>query len=174
PQGGGDTAFQPVTCARACIGLSCRHIPRITGPDSLMPAISPPAAMPSLQVDRSGWPADFAHPTAPAPAPVPRLLAWNADLAARLGWSREPPTLAALWFGGNARPPGAEAVANVYAGHQFGTSVPQLGDGRAILLGDAVAPDGQAFEIQLKGAGRTPFSRNGDGRAALGPVLREY
>ncbi|HLT04784.1 MAG TPA: YdiU family protein [Pseudomonas sp.] len=139
-----------------------------------MPAISPPAAMPSLQVDRSGWPADFAHPTAPAPAPVPRLLAWNADLAARLGWSREPPTLAALWFGGNARPPGAEAVATVYAGHQFGTFVPQLGDGRAILLGDAVAPDGQAFEIQLKGAGRTPFSRNGDGRAALGPVLREY
>src|SRR5690606_30299865 len=99
---------------------------------------------------------------------------WNADLAARLGWSGEPPTLAALWFGGNARPPGAEAVATVYAGHQFGTFVPQLGDGRAILLGDAVAPDGQAFEIQLKGAGRTPFSRNGDGRAALGPVLREY
>jgi uncharacterized protein YdiU (UPF0061 family) len=65
-------------------------------------------------------------------------------------------------------------MAQVYAGHQFGGWVPQLGDGRAVLLGEVVAPDGARFDIQLKGAGRTPYSRMGDGRAWLGPVLREY
>jgi uncharacterized protein YdiU (UPF0061 family) len=71
-------------------------------------------------------------------------------------------------------PEGAEPIAQVYAGHQFGGWVPQLGDGRAVLLGEVVAPDGARFDIQLKGAGRTPYSRMGDGRAWLGPVLREY
>ena len=71
-------------------------------------------------------------------------------------------------------PRGAEPLALAYAGHQFGGFVPQLGDGRAILLGEVVGKDGLRRDIQLKGAGRTPFSRGGDGRAALGPVLREY
>src|SRR6202012_202632 len=75
---------------------------------------------------------------------------------------------------GNRMGEGSEPLAAAYAGHQFGNFVPQLGDGRAILLGEVVARDGRRRDIQLKGAGRTPFSRDGDGRAALGPVLREY
>ena len=75
---------------------------------------------------------------------------------------------------GNWVPPGAEPIAAAYAGHQFGHFSPQLGDGRAILLGEVARPDGQRRDIQLKGPGRTPWSRGGDGRAALGPVLREY
>ena len=75
---------------------------------------------------------------------------------------------------GNRVPEGAEPIALAYAGHQFGSFVPQLGDGRAILLGEVVGKDGLRRDIQLKGAGRTPYSRGGDGRAALGPVLREY
>lgn len=75
---------------------------------------------------------------------------------------------------GNAVPAGAEPIAQAYAGHQFGGFVPQLGDGRAVLLGEVVAPDGARFDIQLKGSGPTPFSRRGDGRAWVGPVLREY
>jgi uncharacterized protein YdiU (UPF0061 family) len=75
---------------------------------------------------------------------------------------------------GNAFPEGAAAIATAYAGHQFGHFVPQLGDGRALLLGEVVGRDGQRRDIQLKGSGPTPFSRRADGRAALGPVLREY
>ena len=82
-------------------------------------------------------------------------------------------SLAAL-FAGNVLPLGASPIATAYAGHQFGSFVPQLGDGRAILIGEVRDRDGCRRDIQLKGAGRTPFSRNGDGRAALGPVLREY
>jgi len=77
-------------------------------------------------------------------------------------------------FSGNVLPAGAEPIAMGYAGHQFGGFVPQLGDGRAILLGEAQARDGRRYDIQLKGSGRTRYSRRGDGRAALGPVLREY
>jgi uncharacterized protein YdiU (UPF0061 family) len=77
-------------------------------------------------------------------------------------------------FAGNVTPPGAEPIAMAYAGHQFGNFVPQLGDGRAILLGEVLDRNGERRDVQLKGAGRTPFSRRGDGRAALGPVLREY
>ena len=112
----------------------------------------------------------------PAPAPAPRLLALNRPLAARLGldadWLAGPEGLAML--SGNAVPEGAAPLAQAYAGHQFGGFVPQLGDGRALLLGEVVAPDGARFDIQLKGSGRTPFSRGGDGKAWLGPVLREY
>ena len=75
---------------------------------------------------------------------------------------------------GSTVPVGAEPLAMAYAGHQFGSWVPQLGDGRAILLGEVVGRDGIRRDVQLKGAGRTPFSRMGDGRAVLGPVLREY
>ena len=75
---------------------------------------------------------------------------------------------------GQRLPPETDPIATAYAGHQFGQFVPQLGDGRAILLGEVIDRDGVRRDIQLKGAGRTPFSRGGDGRAALGPVLREY
>ena len=75
---------------------------------------------------------------------------------------------------GNVVPGGAEPIATVYAGHQFGNYNPQLGDGRAILLGEVLANDGKRYDIQLKGSGPTPYSRGGDGRAPLGPVLREY
>ena len=112
-------------------------------------------------------------PTAVAKA---RLIKFNESLAAELGVDTrglEPDELAAV-FGGNVIPPGAEPIAMAYAGHQFGNFVPQLGDGRAILLGEVVDRNGERRDVQLKGAGRTPFSRGGDGRAALGPVLREY
>ncbi|MGM0521080.1 MAG: protein adenylyltransferase SelO [Pseudomonadota bacterium] len=111
----------------------------------------------------------------PTPVKAPALIAFNAELAARLG-AATPPDDATLagWFSGNQLPPGAEPVALAYAGHQFGNFVPQLGDGRAVLLGEVVDPQGQRFDVQLKGSGRTPYSRGGDGRAPLGPVLREY
>jgi serine/tyrosine/threonine adenylyltransferase len=105
-----------------------------------------------------------------------RLIQFNESLASELGVDPrglEPNELAAV-FAGNVIPPGAEPIAMAYAGHQFGNFVPQLGDGRAILLGEVVDRNGERRDIQLKGAGRTPFSRRGDGRAALGPVLREY
>ncbi len=113
------------------------------------------------------------HPT---PVSAPSLIKVNHGLAQRLGiepalWET-PDMIAAL--AGNAVPDGAEPLAQVYAGHQFGGWSPQLGDGRALLLGEIVAPDGARFDIQLKGAGPTPYSRMGDGRAPLGPVLREY
>jgi uncharacterized protein YdiU (UPF0061 family) len=111
----------------------------------------------------------------PVPVERPGLIAVNRDLADRLGLTLpDDPDEAAAIFAGNALPEGAEPIAQVYAGHQFGGWVPQLGDGRAVLLGEVVAPDGARFDIQLKGAGRTPYSRMGDGRAWLGPVLREY
>jgi uncharacterized protein YdiU (UPF0061 family) len=81
---------------------------------------------------------------------------------------------AADWFSGAALPPGADPIAQAYAGHQFGGFSSQLGDGRAHLLGEVLAPKGRRFDIQLKGSGRTPFSRGGDGKAAVGPMLREY
>ncbi|MBK5927699.1 protein adenylyltransferase SelO [Rhodobaculum claviforme] len=112
----------------------------------------------------------------PEPVAAPRLLALNADLARGLGL--DPDALASpegvAMLAGNAVPAGAEPLAQAYAGHQFGGFVPQLGDGRALLLGEVVDPAGARHDIQLKGSGRTPFSRMGDGRAWLGPVLREY
>jgi uncharacterized protein YdiU (UPF0061 family) len=112
----------------------------------------------------------------PTPAPKPRMIQFNDVLASELGLDLrgfEPDELAAM-FAGNVAPAGAEPIATAYAGHQFGTFVPQLGDGRAILFGEVLDRNGERRDIQLKGAGTTPFSRRGDGRAALGPVLREY
>ncbi len=106
----------------------------------------------------------------------PKLLKFNEALAAELGVEADlsdPARLAAV-LAGNVVPQGATPLAMAYAGHQFGNFVPQLGDGRAILLGEVVDRAGRRRDIQLKGAGPTPFSRRGDGRAALGPVLREY
>jgi uncharacterized protein YdiU (UPF0061 family) len=113
---------------------------------------------------------------APTPVRAPRLVALNDALARALGL--DPAALAspegAAILAGNAIPDGAQPIAQAYAGHQFGHWNPQLGDGRAILLGEVVGTDGLRRDIQLKGAGRTPWSRGGDGRAWLGPVLREY
>lgn len=116
--------------------------------------------------------------TAQAPTPVraPQMLAVNADLAAQLGidadWVTSDGALRVL--SGNVVPDGSAPLAQLYAGHQFGNWNPQLGDGRAVLLGEVIGTDGIRRDIQLKGSGRTPYSRGGDGRAWLGPVLREY
>ena len=111
----------------------------------------------------------------PVPVRTPKLVIFNAALAKFLGLN--PDALngdeGAAVFSGNRLPEGAEPLAQAYAGHQFGFFT-MLGDGRAILLGEQVAPNGERFDIQFKGSGRTPFSRQGDGRAALGPMLREY
>ncbi len=113
---------------------------------------------------------------APTPVSEPGLIRVNHALAELLGidpaWleSEEGVKIVA----GNLVPEGADPIATVYAGHQFGSWNPQLGDGRAVLLGEVVGKDGERYDIQLKGSGQTPYSRMGDGRAPLGPVLREY
>ena len=112
----------------------------------------------------------------PAAAPAPRLLQFNRPLAEELGLDPDeltrPDGLDIL--SGNRIASGSDPIAMAYAGHQFGNWVPQLGDGRAILIGEVIDRDGHRRDIQLKGAGRTPFSRMGDGKAPLGPVLREF
>lgn len=121
-------------------------------------------------------PARFFERAEPAQYPAPRLIRINHALAEALGldtsWLESNEGVAML--SGQQIMPGSQPIATAYAGHQFGGYSPRLGDGRAILLGEIVGPDGQRRDLQLKGAGRTPFSRGGDGRAALGPVLREY
>jgi uncharacterized protein YdiU (UPF0061 family) len=115
-------------------------------------------------------PAEAAKPSAPA------LLAFNHALATRLGLAvgKAKDAELARIFSGMELPKGANPLAFAYAGHQFGHFSSQLGDGRALLIGEIVAPDGVRFDVQLKGSGPTAFSRNGDGRAAIGPVLREF
>ena len=111
----------------------------------------------------------------PVPVRQPGMAIFNHALARTLGLDAEmlDSSEGAAIFAGNGIPHGASPIAQAYAGHQFGHFT-MLGDGRAILLGEQLAPDGRRFDIQLKGAGRTPFSRRGDGRATLGPMLREY
>ena len=106
----------------------------------------------------------------PTPVSAPEMLAWNGALADELGIDGPDANI----FAGNTVPDGAAPLAQLYAGHQFGSYNPQLGDGRAILLGEVIDRDGIRRDIQLKGSGPTPYSRMGDGRAWLGPVLREY
>ena len=121
-------------------------------------------------------PQRFYRPAEPAVARAPRLIRFNRDLAEELNLDfteASDEDLAAI-FSGNSLPEGAASIAMAYAGHQFGNFVPQLGDGRAILIGEVLDARARRRDIQLKGAGVTAFSRNGDGRAALGPVLREY
>ena len=112
----------------------------------------------------------------PTTVAAPRLIRLNEPLALQLGIDLEAlaPADAAQIFSGNQIAEGSEPIATAYAGHQFGGFVPQLGDGRAILLGEVVDRSGVRRDIQLKGSGPTPFSRRGDGRAGIGPVLREY
>ena len=111
-----------------------------------------------------------------APVARPRLVKLNRELAEELGLDADAldSEEGARIFAGNEIPEGAAPLAQAYAGHQFGGFVPQLGDGRALLLGEVIDRNGRRRDIQLKGSGPTPFSRAGDGRAALGPVLREY
>ena len=111
---------------------------------------------------------------APAVPPNPQLLQFNSSLAAELGLDAGLAAQAALLLSGAALPAGATPIAQVYAGHQFGGFSPQLGDGRALLLGEVIDKTGVRRDIALKGSGWTPFSRGGDGKAAIGPVLREY
>ena len=131
-----------------------------------------------------GWQLQHSYAQLPAPlhalvqptaVAAPRMVIFNADLAETLGLDvseLDEPQRAAL-FSGNRLPPGAKPLAQAYAGHQFGHFT-MLGDGRAILLGEVLGPDGIRRDIQLKGSGPTPYSRMGDGRAWMGPVLREY
>jgi len=118
----------------------------------------------------------FCAPWQAAQVPQPVLLKLNHALALELGLNADvlAGPLGAAIFSGNLAPPGATPIAQAYAGHQFGGFSPQLGDGRALLLGEVIDCHGQRRDIAFKGSGRTPFSRGGDGKAALGPVLREY
>ena len=115
------------------------------------------------------------EPWQAAPAPAPRLLALNDALATELGL--DPEALRAddgvAILAGNAVPDGATPVAQAYAGHQFGGYSPRLGDGRALLLGEVVDVEGRRRDLHMKGSGRTPFARGADGKAAVGPMLRE-
>jgi len=138
-------------------------------------ATNPAASLP-LESSYGRLPDDFYARVAPTPVCAPQLLRLNSELARELGlspeWLRGENGLALL--SGNRLPEELEPLAMAYAGHQFGSWNPSLGDGRAILLGEVVGRDGTRRDVQLKGAGPTPFSRRGDGRSALGPVLREY
>src|SRR3954452_21419287 len=111
-----------------------------------------------------------------APVPAPELLVLNEELADELGLDpaelRAPAGVSLLV--GHGLPDGVTPVAQAYAGHQFGMYQPRLGDGRALLLGEVIDRDGHRRDLHLKGSGRTPFARGGDGRAAVGPMLREY
>jgi uncharacterized protein YdiU (UPF0061 family) len=120
---------------------------------------------------------NFYEKIRPAPVRSPRLLLWNSSLAKQLMMSKEleqDPAALAQFFSGNRILPGSEPIALAYAGHQFGHFVPQLGDGRAHLLGDVLDQSGKKFDIQLKGSGPTRFARGGDGRCAVGPAVREF
>ncbi len=121
-------------------------------------------------------PETFYSRVSPSPVSAPKLVALNTDLAVELGLNPDELTSPAgvAVLSGSAAPDGATPLAQAYAGHQFGGFSPQLGDGRAMLLGEVVDQSGIRQDIQLKGSGRTPYSRGGDGRAWLGPVLREY
>ncbi|TWT05946.1 YdiU family protein [Reyranella sp. CPCC 100927] len=140
------------------------------------PAGSSPVALFPFDNSYARLPDRFFARLAPTPVPQPQLVKLNRVLAQAL--SLDPEALAAPSgveiLAGNRLPLGADPLAMAYAGHQFGNWVPQLGDGRALLLGEVIDRQGVRYDIQLKGAGRTPFSRSGDGRAVLGPVLREY
>ncbi len=139
---------------------------------------------PVSPVAAAGWrlehtyaqlPSIFHARVLPTPVAQPRLVLFNHALARELGLDAEVldrPEAAPI-FAGNALPEGAQPLAQAYAGHQYGNFI-ALGDGRAILLGEQITPAGCRFDIQLKGPGPTPYSRRGDGRAALGPMLREY
>ncbi len=123
----------------------------------------------------SNLPKSFIYEISPVPVKHPELVILNYDLADKMGldFSNIDNKELAKIFSGNSLPKGAKSIAQAYAGHQFGHFT-MLGDGRAVLLGEHISKNNQRLDIQFKGSGQTPFSRNGDGRAALGPMLREY
>jgi len=134
--------------------------------------------MAAIRFDNSyaALPEKFFSRVHPEKAPKPELVRLNEPLSEQLGldidWLNSTEGIAML--SGSRLPDSAEPISMAYAGHQFGGWVPQLGDGRAHLIGELIDRDGRRFDVQLKGSGRTPYSRRGDGKAALGPVLREY
>ncbi|MCI1465452.1 MAG: YdiU family protein [Acetobacter fabarum] len=160
----------PVCCAAAA-GLEA---PRHSAKAFLQGGVTMPHS--SIRQGYATLPSSFYTRTQPTPVARPELIALNTALAAELGldaaWLAGPQGLAML--AGNQIPQGMDPLATVYAGHQFGHFSPQLGDGRALLLGEVEDRNGHLREIALKGSGPTAYSRSGDGRAALGPVLREY
>lgn len=117
---------------------------------------------------------DFGQQTAPIPVSNPQLLLWNAELASELQLPDYLNDNAALFLSGNQLLPGSQPLAQAYAGHQFGSYNPALGDGRAHLIAELEAPSGQTIDLQLKGSGQTRYSRRGDGRCAIGPAIREF
>ncbi|EHS50433.1 UPF0061 protein ydiU [Rhizobium sp. PDO1-076] len=143
-----------------------------------MPGTTPGKELPLIAFDNSysRLPEHFFRPAKPAAAAQPQLIRYNQALADQLGIALDAGDTVRLAqiFSGQILPVGAEPIAMAYSGHQFGHFNPQLGDGRALLLGEVIDQEGRRRDIQLKGAGPTAFSRNGDGLAALGPVLREY
>jgi len=158
-------------------------------PDAASPSISTEASLAVADASNEGSSVQFGFDNTyarlpersysrvfPTPVAAPQLVKVNERLARDLGV--DPAALMSSEgveiLAGNKIAQGSEPIALAYAGHQFGYFVPQLGDGRAILLGEVLSRDGLRYDIQLKGSGPTPFSRRGDGRAALGPVLREY
>ena len=140
--------------------------------------------MNNSNIDNAGWsfdntysklPKSFLSITSPTPVKSPELIVLNDDLVNELGlnFSKISKKNLSELFSGNLLPEGSKAIAQAYAGHQFGHFT-MLGDGRAVLIGEHVSKSNERYDIQFKGSGKTPFSRNGDGRAALGPMLREY
>ena len=123
----------------------------------------------------SNLPKSFIYEISPVPVKRPELVILNYDLASQMGlnFSKVGGEELAKIFSGNSLPKGTKSIAQAYAGHQFGHFT-MLGDGRAVLLGEHISKNNQRLDVQFKGSGQTPFSRNGDGRAALGPMLREY
>ena len=116
----------------------------------------------------------FFVPWQAAQAPAPRMVVWNAPLGEALGIGEADMEQLARWFSGAEDLPGSQPLALAYAGHQFGHFNPQLGDGRALLLGEVIAADGARLDLQFKGSGPTPFSRQADGKSTLSAALREY
>lgn len=135
--------------------------------------VTPPHHRLPLAPRYAGLRSPYHTPVAPAGLPQPRLVHFNAGLAEELGLDGNPADLTET-LAGNQSWPGYEPLASVYAGHQFGVWVPQLGDGRALTIAELHRPDGGRAELQLKGAGRTPYSRGADGRAVLRSSIREY
>ena len=123
----------------------------------------------------SNLPKSFIYEISPVPVKRPELVIFNHDLADQMGlnFSNVDNEQLSKMFSGNLLPKGSKSLAQAYAGHQFGRFT-MLGDGRAVLLGEHISKKNQRLDVQFKGSGQTPFSRNGDGRAALGPMLREY
>src|SRR3954454_23945798 len=142
----------------------------------LSPALTGPQPYFAFDNTFARLPEHFYARLDPTPVAAPRIVKVNVELARGLGLDADALTSedGVAILAGNRVADKSEPIAMAYAGHQFGHFVPQLGDGRAILLGELVSREGKRYDVQLKGSGATPFSRGGDGRAALGPVLREY